>query len=165
MVLLFYMLSLGIFFIFCSLRKKLSMSTYGSADLRIEILNDRNGSYIKKDTLFNNLHDFWTRFHDPNKCCFWWYPHVLWKLEMNIRKKWSPNLPKVNIIFKKYKEKDAFFDPRKFLEQFDAKKYFELLMGWKIKNEKKYLEENPYLNFGPYRHKKILAKPRPTIRG
>ena len=33
------------------------MSTYGSADLRIEILNDRNGSYIKKDTLFNNLHD------------------------------------------------------------------------------------------------------------
>ena len=48
MVLLFYMLSLGIFFIFCSLRKKLSMSTYGSADLRIEILNDRNGSYIKK---------------------------------------------------------------------------------------------------------------------
>ena len=37
MVPLFYMLSLGIFFIFCSLRKKLSMSTYGSADLRIEI--------------------------------------------------------------------------------------------------------------------------------
>ena len=138
MVLLFYMLSLGIFFIFCSLRKKLSMSTYGSADLRIEILNDRNGSYIKKDILFNNLHDFWTRFHDPNKCCFWWYPHVLWKLEMNIRKKWSPNLPKVNIIFKKYKEKDAlFFDPRQFLEEFDAEKYFELLMGWNIKNEKK----------------------------
>ena len=24
------------------------MSTYGSADLRIEILNNRNGSYIKK---------------------------------------------------------------------------------------------------------------------
>ena len=40
------------------------MSTYGSADLRIEVLNNRNGSYIKKDTLFNNLHDFWTRFHD-----------------------------------------------------------------------------------------------------
>ena len=47
-VLLFYMLSLGIFCIFCSLRKKLSMSNYGSAALRIESLNNRNGSYIKK---------------------------------------------------------------------------------------------------------------------
>ena len=84
---------------------------------------------------------------------------------MNIRKKWSPNLPKVNIIFKKYKEKDAFFDPRQFLEEFDAEKYFELLMGWKTKNDKKYLKENPYLNFGPYGRKKIPSKPRPTLRG
>ena len=84
------------------------MSTYGSADLRIEILNNRIRSYIKKDTLFNNLHDLWTRFHDPNKRCFWWYPHVSWKLEMNMRKKWCPNLPKVNIVFKKYEEKDTF---------------------------------------------------------
>ena len=104
------------------------MSTYGSADLWIEVLNNRNGNYIKKYTLFNNLHDFWTRFHDAKKLCFGWYPHVLWKLEMKIRKKWSPNLPKVNIIFKKYKEKDAFFDPRQFLEEFDAEKYVELLM-------------------------------------
>ena len=48
MVLLFYILSLGISCIFCSLRKKLSMSTYGSATLRIESLNNRNGSYMKK---------------------------------------------------------------------------------------------------------------------
>ena len=48
MVLLFYILSLGIFCIFCGLRKKLSMSTYGSATLRIESLNNRNGSYMKK---------------------------------------------------------------------------------------------------------------------
>ena len=47
------------------------MSTYGSADLWIEILNNRNGSYIKKGTLFNNLYDIWTRLHDPNKGCFW----------------------------------------------------------------------------------------------
>ena len=113
------------------------MSTYGSADLQIEILNNRNGSYIKKGTLFNNVYDFWTRFHEPNKHCFWWYLHVLWKLEMNVRKKWKtcPNLPKVNIILKKYKEKDAFFDPRPFYAEFDAEKYFELLMGWKIKSE------------------------------
>ena len=36
------------FFYFLQPKKKLSISTYGSADLRIEILNNRNGSYIKK---------------------------------------------------------------------------------------------------------------------
>ena len=46
MVLLFYMLSLGNFFYFCRLRKELSICTYASADLRVEILNNRNGSYI-----------------------------------------------------------------------------------------------------------------------
>ena len=84
---------------------------------------------------------------------------------MNIRKKWSNNLPKVNIIFKRYEEQDEFFDPQLFLEEFDAEKYFELLKKWKIQNEKKFLEENPYLTISPRRHKKILAKPRTTVRG
>ena len=96
MVLLIYTLSLINFYYFFSLRKKLNMSTYGSADLRIEGLNNRNGGYIKKDTLFNNHYDYWTRFNDPNKCFFWWYPHLLWKLEMIIRRKWNKDLPKVN---------------------------------------------------------------------
>ena len=44
----------------------------------------------------------------------------IWKLEMSIRKKWNPKvLPLVNIIFKKYKEKDDFFNPERFLEEFD----------------------------------------------
>ena len=73
------------------------MPTYGSADIRTEILENGNGNYIRKDTLFNNLYDFWTRFHNPNKKCFWWYPYLLCRLEMNIRKKWR--LPRVNIIF------------------------------------------------------------------
>ena len=77
---------------------------------------------------------------------------------MNVRKKGSPNLPRVYIIFKKYEQDIAFFDPRQFLEEFDTEKYFELLMGWKMKNKTNYLEENAYLNFGWYRHKKILAK-------
>ena len=90
----------------------------------------------------------------------------MWKLEMNIRRKWSKDLPKVNNIFKKYKEEgEEFFDPTRLLIEFDCEKYFELLNDWKLKNEKKYLEENPYLNFSPRRHKKILGKPRPTIRG
>ena len=73
---------------------------------------------------------------------------------------------KSELIFKKYKEEgEECFDPTRFLIEFDCDKYFELLKDWKSKNEKKYLEENPYLNFSPHRHKKILGKPRPTIRG
>ena len=85
---------------------------------------------------------------------------------MNIRRKWSPELPKVNIIFKKYKEeREEFFDPTCFLEEFDCEKYFELLKDWKIKPEESYLNELPYLLFSPRKHKFFLAKPRPYIRG
>ena len=31
----------------------------------------------------------------------------------------------VNIIFKKYKEKDKFFNPERFLEELDREKYFK----------------------------------------
>ena len=62
---------------------------------------------------------------------------------MNIRRKWSPELPKVNIILKKYKaEREEFFDPARFLEKFDCEKYFELLKDWKIKSEENYLNEH-----------------------
>ena len=78
---------------------------------------------------------------------------------MNIRRKWSKELPKVNIIFKKYKEEgEEFFNPTRFLIEFDCEKSFELLKDWKLKNEKKYLEEHPYLNFTPHRHKKFCGK-------
>ena len=60
---------------------------------------------------------------------FKWYGQKIWKLEM--RKKWNPKvLLLVNIIFKKYKEKDDFFNPERFLEEFDWEKYFELLTSY-----------------------------------
>ena len=47
---------------------------------------------------------------------------------MSIRKKWnSAVLPLANIILKKYREKDKFFNPEKFLEKLDNDKYCELL--------------------------------------
>ena len=76
---------------------------------------------------------------------------------MNIWRKWSSELPKVNIILKKYKEKrEEFFNPTRFLEEFDYEKYFELLKDSKIKSEESYLNEHPYLLFSPR---------RPTVRG
>ena len=86
---------------------------------------------------------------------------------MNIRKKWkwSPELGKVNIIVKKYNdERNEFFDPTRFLEEFDSEKYFQLLKDRKIKSEESYLNEHPHLLFSPRRHK-ILRKPIPCIRG
>ena len=106
--------------------------TYGSANLRVESLADKVGKKVKNVTLFHNLYDYWTSFHDPNKKYFWWYGQKLWKLEVFIRKKRNRKvLPLVNIILKKYKEGDKFFDATRFLNEFDAEKYFELLMAWK----------------------------------
>ena len=106
--------------------------TYGSANLRVVFMDDERGKRIKEDTLFENLYGFWTSYHDPNKKLFWWYQQKIWKLEMSIRKIWnSIVLPLVNIIFKKYREKDEFFNLVKFLEKFNNKKCFELLKTWK----------------------------------
>ena len=141
--------------------------TYGSANLRVVFMDDERGKRIKKDTLFENLYDFWTSYHDPNKKLFWWYLQKIWKLEMSIRKKWnSAVLPLANIILKKYREKDKFFNPEKFLEKLDNEKYFELLKTRKQDVEKTYLDENPHLRFAAVRHEKcLMSKRRSCIRG
>ena len=119
------------------------MSTYGSANLRIKRIGNKFGKHIRTDTLFTNLYNYWTEFRNPQKKFLNWHSQIMWKLEMNIRRKWSPELPKVNIILKKYKaEREEFFDPARFLEKFDCEKYFELLKDWKIKSEENYLNEH-----------------------
>ena len=95
--------------------------------LRIASLNDCFGKSVKTDSLFINLYDYWTNFRDENKKYNFWHSHLMWKLGMYIRKKWSKDLPNVNILFDKYKEGDSFFDPRRVLDEFDTEKYFELL--------------------------------------
>ena len=93
------------------------LETYQSAKLRVVFMNDERRDRIKTDTLFENLYDFWTSYHNSNKSIFKWYRQKNWKLEMSIRKKWNPNvLLLVNIIFKKYKEKEDLFNPERFLE-------------------------------------------------
>ena len=156
-----------IVFFFCNYvvrQKKLSNNTYGSLGLRIASLNDCFGKSIKTDTLFINLYDYWTNFHDKNKKFYFWHSHLMWKLEMYIRKKWSKDLPNMNIVFDKYKKGDSVFDPRRFLDEFNTEKYFERLKDWKEKCEIYHLREKRHLKFGPYRHRKILGKAK-TIRG
>ena len=69
---------------------------------------------------------------------------------MYICKRWSKDLSNVNIVFDKYKEGDSFFDPRRFLDEFDTEKYFELLQDWKEKCKIYHLREKSHLKFGPY---------------
>ena len=93
----------------------MSEETYGSVQLRVESIEDKVGKKVKKDTLFYNLYNYWTSYHDPNKRFFWWYNTKLWLLEMCIRKKWNrKTLPLVNIIIKKYIERDEFFNPMEY---------------------------------------------------
>ena len=140
------------------------LETYSSAKLTVLFMDDEKGREIKKDTLFENLYDFWTAFHGPNKSLFYWYRQKIWMLEMSIRRKWNSQvLPLVNIILKKYKENDQFFNPEKYLAEVDQEIYFELLKTWKIEVEKTYLQEHPYLRFSPVRHKKSIRNTRKNI--
>ena len=71
-----------------------------------------------------------------------------------------------NIIFKKYREKDEFFNAEKFLEKLDNEKSFKLLKTWKQDVEKTYLDEDPYLRSAAVRHQKcLMSKRRSCIRG
>ena len=108
-------------------------------------MGDEKRKRIKKDILFEKIYDFWMSFHDPNRSIFYWYGQNIWTLEMSIRRKWNSQvLPLVNIILKQYKEKDEFFNLKKYLEEADQEKYFELLKAWKVDVEKRYLDENPH---------------------
>ena len=112
------------------------MSAYGPANLRIKRIGNKFGKHIRTDTLFTNLYDYWTEFRNPQNKFLFWHSHIMWKLEMDIKRKWSPELPKVNIVLKKYKEeREECLDPTRFLEEFNCEKYFELLKDWKIKSE------------------------------
>ena len=62
---LFFFLVLKISFF-----KKLSEETYGSAQLRVESIEDRVGRKAKKDTLVYNLYDYWTSHRNPNRRFF-----------------------------------------------------------------------------------------------
>ena len=140
--------------------------TYGSVELRISFINDEEGKLLKTDSLFENLYDFWTCFHARYKSIFICYHPKMAMLEKTIKKKWekTKDLPLVNVILKKIKEKDKYFNPIKYLEG-DEEKYFELLQHWKTDFERDYLEKYPHLRPAPVRHKKCLMKARrPLIR-
>ena len=92
----------------------MSDNTYGSYGLRLTRLTDIKGKYIKEDSRFLNIYDYWTHFHNPNKIYFWWNDERLSKLERNIRRKWKKHLPFPNILFEKIKAKDVQFNPVNF---------------------------------------------------
>ena len=67
------------------------------------------------------------------KTLFIWYHPKIAQLEKTIRRKWetTKDLPLVNIVLKKFKEKDNYFNLMRYLEG-DEEKYFETLRQWKI---------------------------------
>ena len=140
--------------------------TYGSAEIRTIFMNDEEGKLIKSDSLFENLYNFCSCFHMSYKTLFIWYHSEMTQFEKAIRRKWvtTKDLPLVNIVLKKFKEKDNYFNPMRYLGG-DEEKYFEILQQWKIVFEKSFIEQYPHLSCAPIRHKKCLAKStRPSLR-
>ena len=91
----------------------------GSADVRTSFLDDEGGKLIKSDSLCKSLYDYWTCYHASNSplILFTWYHPKMAKVEKYIRKKWesTKDLPFVNKIFKKIKEKAEYFNPKRYL--------------------------------------------------
>ena len=58
----------------------MSNNTYGSYGLFSGSLIDIKENYIKKDTLYLPIYDYWTSFHNPNKRSFGWHDSTLSKL-------------------------------------------------------------------------------------
>ena len=140
--------------------------TYGPAEIRTSFMNHEDGKLIKNDSLSENLYDFWSCFDMSYKTFFIWYHPKMAQLEMAIRRKWVTTkvLPLVNIVLNKFKEKDNYFNPMRYLGG-DEEKYFEILQQWKIVFEKSFIEQYPHLSCAPIRHKKCLAKStRPSLR-
>ena len=53
------------------------LANYGSANLRVLFMDDARGKNIKTDTLFENLYDYWTSYHSPNKSLLVVWPKTL----------------------------------------------------------------------------------------
>ena len=115
----------------------MSNNTYGSYGLCLAILNNPLGKKIKFNTLFSHLYDYWTLQHHPHQQILQnvvaFECSLLVILEINLRRKWTKDLPNLNIVLEKYTEEDEFFNLIQFLEKFDNEKYLELLVDWKRK--------------------------------
>lgn len=64
------------------------------------------GKFVLKETLFQNLKDYWSNSYNPNRQYFWWLEILMPKLERKIRRKWTTDLPHVNILLEGIRDKD-----------------------------------------------------------
>ena len=68
----------------------------------------------------------------------------------------------MNRVFQKIREKDEYFNSKKYLGG-DEENYFEILQQWKTDCEKNCLEQHPHLSRVPIRHKKVYLKTQDRI--
>ena len=122
--------------------------TYGSSNLRVEYKHDERRKKLKVIPCLKTFMIIGVP--------------TMMVLKLTIRKKLKKleELPLVNIVFKKTKEKNIFLNPEIYL-QGDHEKYFELLKEWKSVSEDKYLRSLPqtdreFLRFEPYRQEKTI---------
>ena len=94
-----------------------SYETYGSANLKVEFIDDKKGKKLKITCYLKIC--IITRLVIMTKIELWhlaW--QKMWLLEQTIRRKWKKvkDLPLVNVIFKKFKGKGTFFNAEIYLE-------------------------------------------------
>ena len=70
----------GLIFLLFLVKKKMASNerheryeTYGSSNLRVQYLHDEKGKKIKSNSLFENIYDYWSAYHDNNKAGNNWH--------------------------------------------------------------------------------------------
>ena len=129
------------------------MENYQSFFKRID-KDYRKMKEFDKQTLFSNIYYLWCIHH-------FFSMHVIWKLtalrrlERNIKRKWMDDLPNVNLLLEKMRERDQQIKPTSFfflLFFFENESYLEHLLLWKIVKEDELLQARHIIKLK--RHKK-----------
>ena len=103
---------------------------------------------LNKQTLFPNIYYLWCLQHFFSMY-YIWKSTALTRLE----RKWTDDLPNVNLFLERMRERDQMIKPTSFF--FDSESYFEHLLLWKIVKEDELLQPRHLIK--PKRHKKTFA--------
>ena len=134
-----------------------SWDTYSS--FRQDFLADKKGKLIKTDRVFFNIYNCQGLIHVPRSIRVERRYHLkVALLKKHLRKKQKKesickSLPIINVLFTKIEEEELCFNPIPYIK--DEEQYFSNLISWKNNFEGQLLNNHPYLNRFPIRHRKI----------
>ena len=114
---------------------------------------------VRTSTLGRMMRQYWKVFYNEERRHFGHRAERLCFLKRLIKRKLPKRIIPSKVWFYGYGiEKHEIFNPFNFI---DDEKYLEILIVWKERKMKKYIDENPRLLIKGYRHEKISGNKKP----